>query len=301
MSLLSQHRDVTCKPKTADFFGIDSLYAGSGVRCDIRRFGWEVGCDGYFEPSETFLDFSLEPRSRNALMAPDETGRFIVPGATVFSPAGAHMLTRFEGPSAHLSLCVTYQNDYLRRTIDPDHDVPALLPSLDVRSENCGRALRRIIGELREPGFASDILIESLAMSLVVELYRCLGAHRTCRGTGNGGLAPWRMKRLRDRIFQRPAGRVLIADLADDCELSVRHLTRAFQETTGMTLKQYVTQARMGHVMEMLSTTDLPIKQVASDNGFASTSAFAEAFRREIGMTPKHYRQSRRTFVSMGS
>ena len=53
-----------------------------------------------------------------------------------------------------------------------------VLSCLDVRSQHVERCLMRLAEEVRDPGFASGILVKSLAVTLIIELFRHLRGPR---------------------------------------------------------------------------------------------------------------------------
>lgn len=86
----------------------------------------------------------------------------------------------------------------------------------------------------------------------------------------------------------------MLTDLADTRTLqewgtrvgaSERNLSRLFRQETGMTFAQWRTRARLRGAVELLAA-DLPVGLVARRVGYATTSAFVQAFRRELGVTP---------------
>ncbi|MDZ7631542.1 MAG: helix-turn-helix transcriptional regulator [Gemmatimonadaceae bacterium] len=74
---------------------------------------------------------------------------------------------------------------------------------------------------------------------------------------------------------------------------SVRTLERLFRSETGMSLGAWCRRARLIHAMTLLADgADVTTAGVAT--GYATTSAFVAAFRRDIGVTPGRYASSTR-------
>lgn len=70
------------------------------------------------------------------------------------------------------------------------------------------------------------------------------------------------------------------------------YLCHAFKERFGITIGAYVRALRIQKAVSLLSTTDLMLKEIAADVGYARTTyrAFLNAFRVETGMSPTEYR-----------
>ncbi|AUX46156.1 AraC family transcriptional regulator [Sorangium cellulosum] len=71
-----------------------------------------------------------------------------------------------------------------------------------------------------------------------------------------------------------------------------RTLRRRFREETGMTWRAFVTRARVLRALDLLSSPDASVTQVALDVGFQSLGAFAAAFRAVTGQTPSAFRRA---------
>lgn len=67
-------------------------------------------------------------------------------------------------------------------------------------------------------------------------------------------------------------------------------LSRMFRQHTGKTFTQYLSQRRVDMAMELLSSTRMPVTQVALQCGFNSIATFNRVFRDVKGCTPTQYR-----------
>lgn len=73
--------------------------------------------------------------------------------------------------------------------------------------------------------------------------------------------------------------------------MSHAHFQRTFRALTGETLGTYVRSRRMAHALDLLLSTDRRVLDIALAAGFDSQEAFARAFKRSFGMTPREYRK----------
>lgn len=88
-----------------------------------------------------------------------------------------------------------------------------------------------------------------------------------------------------------------LGDLAHACQLSRRHLMRAFRQETGQTVGEFVRYRAIDKAMKLLRDTDQPIATIATEVGFSSPSAFSSAFRRVTGESPRKYRVNQRAMT----
>lgn len=88
----------------------------------------------------------------------------------------------------------------------------------------------------------------------------------------------------------RLADNVTVEELAAIAGVSKFHFIRLFSATTGHTPYQYLLRLRLRSGAQLLSTTALPVSDVARMCGYASSGQFAAAFRREYGVSPTMFR-----------
>jgi AraC family transcriptional regulator len=150
-----------------------------------------------------------------------------------------------------------------------------------IRSLLCG-----IAGELRSPGFASAAMVELMAAQSAIELSRHL--MRMEPGSARGGLSPWRLRLIDERIAGDLAPPSL-SELAQLCGVSVRHLTRAFRASRGRSIGDCLAEHRIEQSKRLLAS-GRSVKAVAYTLGFTAPSNFAAAFRRATGESPRQYR-----------
>jgi AraC family transcriptional regulator len=144
--------------------------------------------------------------------------------------------------------------------------------------------LRRMHRELHDPDFATGPIVESLAKQLAGEIVRKFKLRDATPGFRSGGLAPWRMQLIRQRLLEdQPLPK--LEELATLCDMTVRHLTRAFRSESGQTLGRHVETAMVERATAML-TRGRPVIQVATSLGYSTSGTFAAAFRRATGMLP---------------
>jgi AraC-like DNA-binding protein len=80
--------------------------------------------------------------------------------------------------------------------------------------------------------------------------------------------------------------------IADRFGLSAARLSLDFKELMGMSPSDYLLLLRMEKSKELLSTTDMSIKDVCAAVGYFDTSGFIRRFRGYLAMTPLQYRQN---------
>ncbi len=96
-----------------------------------------------------------------------------------------------------------------------------------------------------------------------------------------------------DRFIERHLSAPLqVADLAREACMSEAHFRERFRQQTGSSPWQYVRRRRLEAARHLLSTTGMPVSEVAARTGFSSQSAFASACRDAFGMPPTRLRHA---------
>jgi transcriptional regulator GlxA family with amidase domain len=81
-----------------------------------------------------------------------------------------------------------------------------------------------------------------------------------------------------------------IEEVAHRVAISPRQLQRVFPEVCGLGFRAYLTRIRMCHAANLLATTDLPVKEVGRQVGYAEASQFSKAFKRIHHVSPSQAR-----------
>lgn len=89
--------------------------------------------------------------------------------------------------------------------------------------------------------------------------------------------------------------------LAEIAGTSARSLARLFTAELGITPHEFVQTARLDRARTALEHTDLPLKVVAHESGFATAEQMRVVFQRRLGMSPGMYRKIDRNLASLNS
>ncbi|MEJ5202979.1 MAG: helix-turn-helix transcriptional regulator, partial [Anaerolineales bacterium] len=69
------------------------------------------------------------------------------------------------------------------------------------------------------------------------------------------------------------------------------YLTDCFRQEFGITPLTYLRRYRIKQACDLLQTTDLTITQIALNVGFSDSAHFTHTFIREMGLSPRAFRQ----------
>ena len=103
------------------------------------------------------------------------------------------------------------------------------------------------------------------------------------------------VERAIDDLLANPAAPWSLKEVAERHSISREHLTRAFQQRMGQPPAAWLNHARTVKARHLLTQSDLAISAVALQAGFSSTHTLARHIKETTGLSPQHYRESRRT------
>jgi signal transduction histidine kinase/ligand-binding sensor domain-containing protein/DNA-binding response OmpR family regulator len=79
--------------------------------------------------------------------------------------------------------------------------------------------------------------------------------------------------------------------LSEDLNISTTHLYRKLKALTGLSPVEFIRIFKLQKACEMLSSTNLSIKEIGYGLGFNNLSYFVKCFREQFGVTPSAFRQ----------
>ena len=106
--------------------------------------------------------------------------------------------------------------------------------------------------------------------------------------------APKTMHKAVALIEQNLEETMTLDKLSDAVGASRRTLERQFKALTGQTLGYFYMSRRLEQAKVLLLHSGLSVQEVGLATGFASTSHFADRFRRAFGITPRRWRMTAR-------
>ncbi|NIK79238.1 YesN/AraC family two-component response regulator [Paenibacillus castaneae] len=78
--------------------------------------------------------------------------------------------------------------------------------------------------------------------------------------------------------------------VAEHHHLNASYFSVLFKEQTGVTFSDYLTRSRLQKAKEFLTTTRMPIWEIAEKVGYSTAKYFIKVFKDNEGVSPRHYR-----------
>ena len=101
------------------------------------------------------------------------------------------------------------------------------------------------------------------------------------------------IQQIKSYIAENLGGDTSLHVLADQVHFSQEYLLRTFKKQEGITILQYINEMKLNAAKKLLGDSELPIREIAEQLGFASQGYFGRFFRSKTGVSPKAYRDGR--------
>lgn len=147
-------------------------------------------------------------------------------------------------------------------------------------------ALESCAAVILQPGLSSPNAVDAARRELGVLVRSASRTSRPVLPTDE------RAKQVADAILAHPATALGIEDWARVTHTSSKTLQRLFRRETGLTFPQWRAAARLSAAAQRLAAGE-SVAAVARAVGYASTSAFSDAFRRRYRVAPTRYARRR--------
>lgn len=110
----------------------------------------------------------------------------------------------------------------------------------------------------------------------------------------------FRAGKAMDYISDNYMENIDVQTIADACGFSRSYFSVQFKDATGLSPHEYLVQCRISAAKQMLTNTTTSISRIADACGFASSSAFIRAFKKQVGLSPLAYKKQLLTDTMSG-
>lgn len=101
-------------------------------------------------------------------------------------------------------------------------------------------------------------------------------------------------------VYSNRTKRITVADVSRNLGINRSYLSSLFVKETGVSLSSFIRSEKIKAAANMLRFSDYSYSDIAEYFGFSSQSHFIQCFRKEIGVTPREYRENMVRFVGLG-
>ncbi|MCV2394590.1 AraC family transcriptional regulator [Actinotalea sp. M2MS4P-6] len=158
-----------------------------------------------------------------------------------------------------------------------------------------GHPLRRELELIWRPGGVAGWYLTSKEVVVVDgEVIGLVSVSEDLRRRDAADAVMTSLERVAALLSTRPPGPVPVAELAAVAGCSASTLERRMRAVYGLSPQQHVLRTRVDRAAALLSTSDLPLAEVAVRSGFYDQAVLTRTFGRLTGETPAQFRRRAR-------
>ncbi|MES2613112.1 MAG: AraC family transcriptional regulator [Pseudomonadota bacterium] len=114
---------------------------------------------------------------------------------------------------------------------------------------------------------------------------------QAARHSRRGGVQHDALQRALRHLREHSHEDLSLPDTATAVALSPNYLAHLLKKQTGRTFTELLTERRLEHARELLTGSDILIREIAYQSGFHDEAYFSRRFRQSTGLTPRQFRQ----------
>jgi two-component system, response regulator YesN len=88
---------------------------------------------------------------------------------------------------------------------------------------------------------------------------------------------------------------ISLDEVSKEVNISPYYFSKLFKEETGENFIEYLTNMRINKAKELLSKTDMSMKEICCHIGYSDPNYFSRLFKKNLGVTPTEYKEGRIT------
>ena len=100
------------------------------------------------------------------------------------------------------------------------------------------------------------------------------------------------VNQVKKYIVEHLDGDTSLYNLAEQVHFSQEYLLRIFKKKEGITILQYINDLKLAAAKQLLTDSELQVREIADRLGFASQGYFGRFCRNKTGLTPNAYREA---------
>lgn len=229
-----------------------------------------------------------------------DTPYFMAPGSLLIIPPGMRYiyLAPDKAPVRYLILNFDYTQNHIRRKIP----IPPDIPELFQKEMILDTIIFTDIPQLNEPLFLPQCAgAEPLLTDIEKEYRRQLMYHNMVTGSALRQVLALIARKLLSppdtganeiiRFIQNNTARNFSnRELGELFHFHPNYINSIIKASTGMSLHQYVLNAKISKAIRLLDTTQMSVREIAQAVGFTDISHFSKVFKKAVGASPNKYR-----------
>jgi AraC family transcriptional regulator len=151
---------------------------------------------------------------------------------------------------------------------------------------------KTLLSSLEQPQPTSKLVVDHVLHALHCHFVCSYGGVTILAPQFRGGLSTLQKRRATELLEANLDGKIALHQVAEACDLSVGHFSRAFRQTFRRPPYKWLTERRVDRARDLMTNSRLPLADIAIQAGFADQSALNRTFKRLHGVAPGIWRRT---------
>lgn len=134
--------------------------------------------------------------------------------------------------------------------------------------------------------------LSGLFLSILSQCYRTLSL-----GQGRRSISAKKIEEVLNYIQEHYSENISNDEIGQQFNYHENYLNKQVMKYTGKSIHQYLLSFRISKAVDMLSSTDMTISEIADATGFNDIHHFSKTFRQKTGFSPSELRSSKQNIV----
>lgn len=171
-------------------------------------------------------------------------------------------------------------------------ELKPIYPRYDAQIESIAKLFEQELANNTEsPVIGTSLYLDSLTTVLGIHLLRNYGVFQPKIITDTQGLPSSKLRQAIAYIQDHLEQDISLSAIAKYLDMSQYHFSRWFKQSMGVPPYEYVIQQRIERAKVLLQNKELSMADIALGCGFNSQSHLIRHFKKQVGITPKRYRE----------
>ena len=154
------------------------------------------------------------------------------------------------------------------------------------KSETYKKIFTKLIKHYKTLSDSEELIIQSLILELIYTISKDTTKRiHNSNSNNNFTIIEKTIKYINEHLIED----LSLETIAEKMSISPVYFHNIFKTSVGKTLRNYVEEQRLKKAINLLTTTNYSLTQIAYESGFSSQSYFSYVFKRKMKVTPREY------------
>lgn len=183
-----------------------------------------------------------------------------------------------------------YDFELVGRLLQTGSTLPSFVEFESEEAEQMRDIFEKIYAEYRNANFGKSSFIRSKLLEALLLFARA--QIRPDESVDVGSSIKRTFWDILQHVHLHYADKLTLESLSHKYKISAPTISQSFKKLSGKSFLEYLHTLRINRALSLLSSTEMPVTDVAAEVGFESYRTFTRVFKKMKGVTPGEFRES---------